>query len=196
MSKAIIFDIFGVLYPDTFWSLANKYLPERNEKMQQLLHEIIRKSDSGFISQEQFWEEAADAFGISYEAVILEKNSMGGVDEALIDYIKTVKERGFKVGIISNVGHGFIERALDQTQKKVFDSIVLSGPDGHMKPARGAYELSAEQLGVPIENCLFFDDIDRNVAGAIDAGMKSELYENFVLCKQQTESFLTADTDK
>ena len=48
-----------------------------------------------------------------------------------------------------------------------------------VKPDSRIYELSASQLGCKTDECVFIDDLEKNVAGAINAGMKSFQYVNY-----------------
>ena len=48
---------------------------------------------------------------------------------------------------------------------------VLAGRDGVSKPARAAFELIAERLGVAVEDCYFIDDSEQNVDAARELEM-------------------------
>ena len=51
------------------------------------------------------------------------------------------------------------------------DLLVVSAEEGIEKPDPVIYRLTAEQLGVAPEQCLFVDDVAGHVAGAISVGM-------------------------
>ncbi|CNF83358.1 HAD-superfamily hydrolase [Mycobacterium tuberculosis] len=57
-----------------------------------------------------------------------------------------------------------------------FDALVYSCRIGVVKPDPRAYEICAERLGVKPADVLFFDDTERNVRGAREAGMRAELF--------------------
>lgn len=175
MIKAVLFDFFGVLYPDTFWGLANIYLPERTDEMQQKLHELVRKADTNIIDQADFWQEAATLFGVTIDQLEKDKDSFGGVDSVLIQKIRELKEQGLKIGIISNVGSGMVSVALG-SNTKLFDVLILSGDIGYIKPDPQVYIIATEKLSLEPSECLFFDDIPRNVRGAEAIGMNAALY--------------------
>ncbi len=48
-----------------------------------------------------------------------------------------------------------------------------------MKPDKRIYELAAQDLELELSQCLFTDDLQKNVDGAVHAGMKAVLYKNF-----------------
>lgn len=175
MIKAVLFDFFGVLYPDTFWGLANKYLQERDDSIQQKLHELVRKADMNIIDQNGFWLEAAELFGVSIEQLEKDRDAFGGVDTVLLARIRDLRASGMKIGIISNVGTGMVRGELG-ADSELFDVFVLSGDTGFVKPDPQVYELAVERLNLEADECLFFDDIPRNVRGAEAVGMKAALY--------------------
>ncbi len=184
MIKAVLFDFFGVLHPDTFWGLADVFVPDRDDKKKRALGDLITRVDFGMISREEFWEQAADEFEVTIDELMQQKDKLGHVDERLLGIVKELKQQGIKTGILSNVGHGFVEQALDKQQQELFDVYALSGEVGAIKPDSRIYEFAAEKLGLPIEQCLFFDDVDRNVQGAVVAGMQSVQYEGIASCKK------------
>jgi len=184
MIKSVLFDFFGVLHPDTFWGLADIFVPERDSARKRALGDLLIRVDLGQISRDDFWNEAAHEFGISIEKLMSEKDKLGHVDQSLMQTVKSLKDRGLKTGIISNVGPGFIEKAFDKDiLNSHFDVLVLSGEEGVMKPDKKIYEIAADRLGLKPEQCLFFDDVERNVEGARNAGMQAELYDGIESCK-------------
>ena len=188
MIKAVLLDFFGVLYPDTFWGLADKYLPERDDEVQADLHELIRKVDLDLVDKNKFWNEAAQLFKVDLVELETAKNAMGGVDDRLLDLCKDLKQKGIKTGVISNAGSGFVERGIGDDYQDYFDVIVSSGDSGVMKPDREIYAIACDKLGFKPEDCIFFDDIQRNVNGAIAAGLHAELYSGFNKCKKLIET--------
>ncbi len=74
-----------------------------------------------------------------------------------------------------------------------FQNPTLSYETGLMKPDEGAYLAAAKAVGAETGKCLFVDDLERNVEGAMAAGMQAvqfagacalrkELVERGVLC--------------
>lgn len=54
----------------------------------------------------------------------------------------------------------------------LFDDFVCSADVGMAKPDPRIYALSAQRLGLPPEECVFIDDLDRNIDAARTAGMQ------------------------
>lgn len=87
---------------------------------------------------------------------------------ALLAYLGKARDRGIRTALLSNAaGGGAVRRRLSAW----FDALVFSGEAGVAKPAAEAYHLTAERLGLVPAACVFVDDAERNVAGAVAAGM-------------------------
>lgn len=54
-----------------------------------------------------------------------------------------------------------------------FQRIFVSFRLGRRKPEAGAFALVSSEIGVPLENILFFDDTDENVRSAATLGMQA-----------------------
>lgn len=179
MIKAIIFDCFGVLYPDTYWTMAREFLGTRFEKEKPELHALVRRVDMGQITRDELWNEFAGLVGKSKDEVYKRLQEFGGLDKRLLNFIEGHK-KGYKIGMISNVGQGFIDRMfMEHPAEYYFDSLVLSSNVGLVKPDVRIYELSAQELGCEPRECVFIDDLKKNVDGAIAAGMQAIHYAHF-----------------
>lgn len=80
-----------------------------------------------------------------------------------------------KLGIITNGVSGLQRRKVQLSGlAHWFDVIAISGEVGIGKPDKGIFEWVAQQLSVPMENCVMVgDNSDRDVQGGINAGMKT-----------------------
>lgn len=179
MIKAIIFDCFGVLYPDTYWTMAREFLGNDIDKHTAQLSGLVRQVDLGQITRDELWGQFAELVGSTKEEVYDRLEEFSGLDMRLLRFIEGHKA-SYKIGMISNVGHGFIERMfLEKSADYYFDSIILSSDVGFVKPDKRIYELSAKELGCDTSECVFIDDLSKNVKGAIDAGMQAIQYTDF-----------------
>ena len=78
----------------------------------------------------------------------------------------------YKVSILSNADNSLVERLKDGMNiHHWFDDVISSADVGMAKPDHAIYRLAAERLKLPIEECIFIDDSERNVVGAREAGM-------------------------
>ena len=87
-----------------------------------------------------------------------------------------LKEKGYKVGLISNCMEE-VARFWDETPfATMFDAAVLSSEVGMAKPDPRIYALAAERLGVDAKDCLYVGDgSDGELSGAERAGMTAVL---------------------
>lgn len=192
MIKALLFDCFGVLYPDTYWTIASKHLGSDYSGREQELHDLVKRVDLGHITRDDLWEEFSAIVGKSKTEVYEELKAMGGLDQNLLGFIESMKSE-FKIGMISNVGHGFLESMfVDKPASYYFDSIILSSDVGLVKPDKRIYELAAQDLELELSQCLFTDDLQKNVEGAVQAGMNAVLYKNFDQYRSDLDRLLVA----
>lgn len=61
---------------------------------------------------------------------------------------------------------------------EAFDAVVISGEVGMRKPDEDIYLFAAEQLGLPPAQCVFVDDLDRNVEVAERLGMAGVVHRD------------------
>ena len=86
----------------------------------------------------------------------------------------------YQTGIISNATAGLEGRFAEEFGiAHLFDIVVGSGDLGIAKPAPEIYLQAAERLSVPPSACVFIDDAQRNIDGAVAAGMKGLLFTSY-----------------
>ena len=91
-----------------------------------------------------------------------------------VEVIRTLRDRGFRLGIISNlIGEREIYDWLEQDGlAKYFDAVVLSSVCHVRKPDPAMYRMGCEQLGLaPGECASVADNLSRDIVGAKAAGI-------------------------
>ncbi len=99
----------------------------------------------------------------------------------ILRMLKTLKERGYKVGLISNAD--IIDKAgwEESPMKPYFDDAIFSCDVGVVKPDRAIYEMSLEHLGVRPEEAVFVGDGgSQEHFGAKNAGMRTVRIEYII----------------
>jgi len=187
MIKAVIFDCFGVLATEAWLPFKAKYFtdPEVHEEAESLM----KQANSGLINNADFLQGIAKLAGLTPEAV-LEALRHNVPNEPLFDYMRNQLKPKYKLGFLSNVSGDYLQELFTPDQLKLFDAISLSYKTGHVKPEPKAYSSAADELGVLPEECVFVDDRSIHVNGALDAGMKAVLYEDFESFKHQMDELL------
>lgn len=173
--RAIIFDCFGVLTVD-----AQKAYEKRlaGDKQLQQFHYLNHMRDKGMLSRDEYFQEVSQLTGQTPGEVREHFLSSHQLNEPLIDYIQTELKGRYKIGMLSNIGRGWIHSFFGQELlDTLFDAVVLSSEEGMTKPHPAIYERIAAKLDVEPEECLMIDDIQRNCDGAENVGMSAVLFQ-------------------
>ena len=95
-------------------------------------------------------------------------------NERVIDYMRRLRERGYKLAICTNnVREWEVRWRAMLPVDEIFDVVVDSAFVGSRKPEPRFYEVALERLGVSPEASLFIDDVDVNCDGARQLGMQA-----------------------
>lgn len=105
-------------------------------------------------------------------------------DEGLFDplpgadeLVRSIKDAGFGTYLLSNAGPAFSAYRDRIPGIELFDGIVVSCYERVVKPDPRIYLLLCERYGLDPTDCLFVDDLRRNVVGAERVGMQGYLYD-------------------
>jgi FMN phosphatase YigB (HAD superfamily) len=91
-----------------------------------------------------------------------------------INEIVTELAAKYPLGLLSDIGPLHWEYVQDKIKVlKYFKNPVLSYRIGYLKPAKETFLLAADSVGFQPNQCLFIDDRDVNVKGAIATGMQA-----------------------
>lgn len=174
MIRALFFDCFGVLYVDVSEAYFAKF-PELYEE----LHDLNKQADHGFMDRQTYIESVARITGISAAETATAFSQEHVLNRPLIDYIQHELKPKYKIGLLTNIGRGWIQDFFDEHQLHgLFDEVLLSSEQGITKPNPLLFERAAEHAGFPPGECVMIDDRQENCDGAEQAGMKSVLYRS------------------
>jgi putative hydrolase of the HAD superfamily len=114
-------------------------------------------------------------------------------NERLIDYMRALKERGYRMAICTNNVREWepLWRAKLPVDE-IFSVVVDSGFVGMRKPEPEIYALTLERLGVPPDGALFLDDIELNCEAARALGMHAVWFRSTDQAIEEIESALGA----
>lgn len=173
--KAIIFDCFGVLTIDAQQSYYDRFTREQSHEF----YNMNQMRDHGYLDQDSYFIGVSRLSGDPVEKVRSHFLENHHLNEELLDFIRAELKSSYKIGMLSNMGRGWIDDFFGaQLLEDVFDAVVLSGEEGITKPDRLMYERTAERLGVEPEACIMVDDIEGNCTGAREVGMQAILFED------------------
>jgi len=89
-----------------------------------------------------------------------------------IKVLPELKKQGFRLYFLSNFPSDIFDDVVaGNSFFKLFDGGIISARVGASKPRRRIYEILLEKYSLIPHECLFIDDLEPNVATAIDLGM-------------------------
>jgi len=186
MIRGIIFDCFGVLYQG---SIAHLYELTPESKRSQLA-DLSLSSDYGYISADEFLQQVVELTGKTAAELTEIMQTDHVRNQAMVDYVRTFKGH-YKVGLLSNVGRGVMERLFTPSElDELFDEVVLSSEVGMIKPDPAIYTLTADRLGLEPAECVMVDDLVANIEGAESTGMHGVVFTTTSKCRQDMSTLL------
>jgi epoxide hydrolase-like predicted phosphatase len=130
---------------------------------------LLTGIEEGRLSDAEFERGFGELLGVAPEGLI--GRLLGGMraDRAMIDMVRAVRRAGVPTGLVSNSwGVDFYPEDL---LAELFDVVVISGRVGMRKPSPEIYRHAAGELGLEPGECVFVDDLTRNLGAAADLGM-------------------------
>lgn len=185
--KAVIFDCFGVLIMPGRTLLYQSFPRFSTE-----INDLERQSDYGMISRYDFNNFVAKLVGITPEDVESKYYDVNVRNKEALDWIRELKSSGnYKIGLLSNVGSGWLNDFLIESERsELFDTVVLSSDVGMIKPDVEIFELMAARLGVDPFECVMVDDLSSNIDGAARADMQGIVFSSTAQAKIELDNIL------
>ena len=187
MIKAIVFDFFGVICSDEYW---NYVRADRHAKG--VFRDYMNQVNTGGIHWNDFVRKIADATHTSPEEVMsLYKTER--IDPRMVDWIADLHEQ-FKIGLITNAHHEFIDPLLAETHLvRHLDAVTVSSKVGVTKPHPAIFQHCINELGVHPHEVVFMDDLERYVTAAKELGMQAFQFRSFEQAKSDLQALLTQE---
>jgi epoxide hydrolase-like predicted phosphatase len=189
MIKAIAFDYGGVIeitdstYKELHQKIAN-YLQVTLENWLEVYHSLNHLSATGKSSYQEVYALTAQKLGASDTqlAHIYEINDENyktrKINVELIEIIKDLRNKNYKIGLISNNNIELRQKMINQNIIDYFDAVVVSSEVGYQKPQPEIYNILFKELGVSSNEIILVDDSNRPLQGAKDLGCTPLLYKN------------------
>ena len=178
--NTFIFDCFAVIFspPISGWHKENiTNLGLVDEKLNDLLNDY----DLGNLSEDDIVEHFSKHEGVNLTKEKIQEgiDSHLKLDNSLVDIILKLKNKGFKIVLLSNGNAAFFKRKIyaDYPEfKKLFNEIVISSEVGIIKPDKEIFLHTLQKINSKPEESLFIDDRQINVDGSLSVGMQGFLY--------------------
>lgn len=183
--KVIFFDDGDVLrkFPGPKRSeLIAKFLGHKIETVLPLYLRRFKLLSKGHITERQFLETFANRYRVPHPLPkeywnIFSSQHHGRPTKAVWAIARKLKRNGYRIGILSNTIPVHRD-ARTQTPYSIFKPVVLSCDVGSRKPELNIYRTAARQGRVKLNEMVFFDDRQENVATAKKLGIKAFQYKN------------------
>jgi len=182
--QAIIFDWGGVLCDDTGPGLIAYFSRALGVAPEALNAAFIPFADAfqkGLIAEAALWEGIAAALGVErpYNPTLWADAVLAvySPKEEMFALAALIKEKGYKVGLLSNAEIAAMEFFYEQGYP-MFDAAVFSCAVGTRKPEPRIYEIALERLGVGPHEAVFIDDRADFIRGAQELGIHTIPFVN------------------
>lgn len=186
MVKEIIFDCFGVLTEDGWLAFMRQFETKENtEELRYLNHQ----ADRGLIAYEDLLRQVVALTKATREQAHTIITTTHHPNKELFAYIEQLKQRGYELGVISNVGSK-LDTYLPGELLQIFDRLTLSYDVGVIKPEPGIYEAHLAKSGWQPSEVVFIDDREVNCTGAAQLGITTIHYKSFEQMRTALEPLL------
>lgn len=181
MIKAFLFDYDGVISQGVDVMLPAKRLADNvgvsEDEATTLIKSIWDDYSTGRASSDEVWNTIESKLGLK---VPDEKRNIWHTWSELepllymLDFVSTLKSKGYHVGLLSNVFKETAGIIRDNGGYDNFDFTILSCEVGARKPEREVYVAAMKKLpGIHPGEVLFLDDREHCIVGAKDFGLQT-----------------------
>jgi len=189
MIKAIIFDFGGILsIRASLRSFGEFYAPKFGaniEELNKLLVDNWHKARINKIKSKLFWENSANF--LKTDKDILRKDFIDyfGFNYEVLEFVKKLK-KNYRLGLLSNNIEDWLEEIIEKHKlNKIFDVIVTSYNSRIAKPDIRVFEEIVQKLSVNPKECVYIDDMEKNIPPAKHLGMKTILFKDIRQMKKE-----------
>lgn len=199
MINTVIFDI-GMVLVYFRWKELFADLGFEGEKFEKIAQATVRNPwwnefDKGGITVEEIvdkYAESAPEYKDDIAKIYDHKDEFVVLYEYTIPWIRELKEKGYKVYILSNWSEPAYEANKDTHLRflKEVDGEIMSYREGMIKPDREIYELLCNSFNINPATAVFLDDNSTNVKAAQEFGLHAIHFKNYEQAKKELEVYL------
>lgn len=193
MIRTVIFDIGNVLvgfrWEEYFESLGYDHETLEKIGLATVQSPAWNEYDRGLMTDEEVLERFVQN-DPSIEKEIRESlaniNGMLERFDYAVPWIKELKAKGYQVLVLSNFSHKTYTECIDTLDFLPYtDGGILSYKEKCIKPEPAIYKRLIELYNLIPEECVFLDDLQRNLDGAAAFGIHTIRFENQAQAKEE-----------
>jgi putative hydrolase of the HAD superfamily len=185
--RAVIFD-YGMVLSAPADPAAHQQLvhifgaPAETFEKQYWVHRLAY--DEGQLDGPSYWKLCAAESGVRltepqiHELIETDIRMWSSLNQPMVDWALQVKDSGFRVGILSNIGEELAASLIARPWVNRFDHNTWSCHLRLAKPDPAIYHKAVEGLGVKPEEALFLDDRQENVLAAQSVGLHAAIFRD------------------
>ena len=188
-TKAFLFDMNGTMINDMYYhekawfDILNEDL-KANMTMADTKKHMYGKNEELFVrvfGEGTFTQEQMNAFSMKkekkyQEAFLPHLKLIAGLDQ----FLEMAHEQNIAMAIGTAASPFNVNYLLDNIPvKKYFGAIITADDVPTSKPNPEVFLKCADELGVPYENCIVFEDSPKGVEAALNAGMKAVVIKTY-----------------
>ena len=184
MIKNIVFDMGGVLIDYNSQKTITTYFPEEYHEIlmkEVFAGELWRRLDGGTLRHDEAIEIVLPRIPEPTRPLIKEMLTdfypYMPPFPGMFDFIKRIKNAGYKVYLLSNATPRFFDNYLNIPALTLMDGFFISCVYKLLKPQKEIYEAFCNKFSLMPEECFFIDDLPGNIEGAVSYGMKGFVYK-------------------
>ena len=136
-----------------------------------------KMGDRGDISDKDRFDLIKDRIPEQYHAALKNCADKWDICMTPLDgakgFCEYIKSHGYGIYVLSNASDLFYEYFPRFLPLDFFDGVFVSSDYRMLKPDVEIYKTFLTKYGLKADECLFFDDLEKNIAGAREAGMNT-----------------------
>lgn len=209
MIKNVVFDIGNVILNFDYMKVISEYTDSIEEK-KFILDNIMNSPewlgysliDTGFITKEEAIQIVQDRTNHINDNLVQNfwnnYNNYAFVDKRVLNLIERLKNKGYKVYLLSNMNEYTFNKVKASNLFNIVDGYVLSYLVHQVKPYISIYKTLINKYNLKVSECLFIDDNKNNINTANSLGMigrlvKPDNYEDIEYIINNTLDFDSKD---
>lgn len=199
MIKNVVFDIGNVLVQFR-WKEVMIELGYSEEQIQALFKGLFLSNwwsewDRGVIPEEELFEAMRkECKGLENEMLkfMEHKGELVLQFDYVIEWMKELKAKGMKIYLLSNYPRSLFELHMEKSFTFVpyVDGKIISGYVKHIKPEKEIYAILLDTYKLKAEECVFLDDMEANIIGAREMGMKGIVFNGYDEAHKELERII------